>query len=76
MRQLTIRSNNEAALKKLEEFLRFFNFEIIYSELSESAANPPITYAQQPNFRAMAGIWEGRKIEQDSLRRDAWGDRV
>lgn len=36
----------------------------------------PITYADQPDFMALAGIWENQDITIEQLRKDAWGDRL
>jgi hypothetical protein len=36
----------------------------------------PITYAENPDFMATAGIWEGKNITIEQLRQDAWGDRI
>jgi hypothetical protein len=36
----------------------------------------PITYAEEPNFMALAGIWENQDITIEQLRQDAWGGRL
>ncbi len=76
MREITIRSGNDAALKKLEEFLRLFDFEIISQPAPQTKEKGPISYSAEPDFRALAGIWEGRTLSQEELRKQAWGDRL
>jgi len=75
MPQLTIRSDNEAALQKLQEFLRLFDFEVVEESTETSTSEMPVQYAAQPDFRALAGIWQGRQVDQEVLRDEAWGDR-
>jgi hypothetical protein len=45
-------------------------------EESEHLADLPITFAKNPDVTALAGIWEGRDITLEKLRREAWGDRL
>ena len=76
MPRLTIRSDNEAALQKLQEFLRLFDFEVVEEASDHATQDMPVQYATQPDFRALAGIWRGRQMDQTSLREQAWGDRL
>ena len=76
MPQLTIRSDNEAALRKLQEFLRLFDFEVVEETIESNTPEMPVQYAAKPDFRALAGIWQGRQVDQKALRKDAWGDRL
>ena len=36
----------------------------------------PITFADEPDFMSLAGIWKNKNITQEQLRQDAWGDRL
>lgn len=36
----------------------------------------PISYAENPDFMALAGIWENKNITADQLREEAWGARL
>jgi hypothetical protein len=36
----------------------------------------PITFAENPDFMAAAGIWVGKDITIEQLRQDAWGGRM
>lgn len=72
MKAIIVRTPNEAALQKLMELLRMFDFEV-----------EPVTHRDAPSeevaefdFMALAGIWKGRDITSESLRKQAWGDRV
>jgi hypothetical protein len=71
MKEIIVRTANEAALQKLAELLRMFGFEVV------QVAHPSaLKEADQPDFMALAGIWKGRDITPESLRKQAWGDRV
>ncbi|GAB4498167.1 MAG: hypothetical protein OHK0019_33060 [Saprospiraceae bacterium] len=81
MTEITIRSSNAAALKKLAELVKLFDFEVVVK--NDSAAettqdeNLPITpAAKNADVLALAGIWKGRKITQQDLREKAWGGRL
>ncbi len=60
MSQLTIRSDNEAALQKLQEFLRWFDFEVMVEATELRAPEMPVQYIAQPEFRALPNISWGR----------------
>jgi len=72
MKAIIVRTTNEAALAKLVELLRMFDFEV--EPLIHRDA--PVDQAAEPDFMALAGIWKGRDITQESLRKQAWGDRI
>lgn len=36
----------------------------------------PITFAKQPNFMALTGIWHDKNITAEQLRKEAWGNRI
>jgi hypothetical protein len=36
----------------------------------------PITFAEKPDFMALAGIWKDRNINPDQLRKEAWSNRL
>ncbi len=78
MTEITIRSNNNIAIQKLIDFLQLFDFQIIKKreiQVDDEDEDLPITYAEEPDVLALAGIWEGRNITQEELRQKAWGDR-
>ena len=35
----------------------------------------PISFAEKPDFMALAGIWKDKNITLAQLRKEAWGDR-
>jgi len=81
MTEITIRSSNTAALKKLAELVKLFDFEVVVkNETIEDATLDealPITPAtKDADVLALAGIWEGRKVTQQELRETAWGGRL
>lgn len=81
MTEITIRSSNTAALKKLAELVKLFDFEVVVkNEIGEEAnqdeALPITPAAKNADVLALAGIWKGRKITQQELREKAWGGRL
>jgi hypothetical protein len=36
----------------------------------------PITFAEKPDFMALAGIWKDKNKNSDQLRKEAWGNRL
>lgn len=87
MFEVTIRTDNEAALQKLLEFISTVGFQIVGQKRSENGKTaakkkkpappePPITWAKEPDVLAMAGIWEGKKLDAEEIRKMAWGDRL
>jgi hypothetical protein len=38
--------------------------------------NLPITYAEKADVMALAGIWKGREVTIEELRKNAWGNRL
>ena len=69
MKEIIVRTGNEAALQKLVELLRMFDFEV--EQVSDAGSS--LEEAAQPDFMALAGIWKDRNITQEELRQQAWG---
>jgi hypothetical protein len=90
MIEVTIRTDNEAALQKLLEFISTVGFQVVgqkrtdngkasgkpTSETKAKIPEPPIQWAEEPDVMALAGIWEGKEITLEELRKQAWGDRL
>lgn len=81
MTEITVRSSNEAALKKLAELIQMFDFEVIVKKNAAPAfaqeETLPVTPAvKNADVLALAGIWKGRKITQQELREKSWGGRI
>lgn len=77
MKEIIIRSSNLIALQKLEELLSLFDFEIERRETpDEKKILLPVNYSSRPNVTALAGIWKGQDISLESIRKEAWGNRL
>lgn len=87
MVEVTIRTENEAALQKLLEFISTIGFEIVsqkrtanghaaQTEEKETPPEPPIEWAEEPDVMALAGVWKDNPITLEELRKLAWGDRL
>jgi len=77
MKEIIIRSSNLVALQKLEELLSLFDFEIERREIpAAKEVALPVSYSEKPNILALAGIWKDQDISLESIRKEAWGDRI
>ncbi len=54
-------------LEKIIEYIEFLEFQNI-----KKIQQDPLSEKQ--NFFALAGIWEGKNITTEDIRRDAWGE--
>ena len=82
MPEVTVKYKSVKALKALQDLAKMFDIVIeksISNNLSKSNGQPsdlPITFAKDPDVKALAGIWQGRDITLEELRKEAWGDRL
>jgi len=83
MPEVLIKYKSEKVLKALYDLAKIFDISIekqVKSTLpnnnEKSLDKPPITFAQNPDVTALAGIWAGRDISLAELRKEAWGDRI
>jgi hypothetical protein len=82
MPEVIIKCKTEKALKALQDLAKLFDMSIKTSSTGSAikekskSKDLPITFAENPDVTALAGIWEGKDITLEQLRKDAWGDRV
>ena len=76
MREVTIKYKSDKFLQALNELAKVFDISIEQSAKNTTEKKLPITFAEDPDVKALAGIWEGRNITLDELRKKAWGDRI
>jgi hypothetical protein len=82
MPEVTVKYKNTKSLKALRDLAKLFDLVIeshIPDEDTHKIKAPnslPITFARNPDVKALAGIWEGREIALDDLRKEAWGNRI
>ena len=81
MPEIIIKYKNEKTLAALKDFAKYFDFVLEKPKTKKQTGNPdnsaslPIVFAEHPDVTALAGIWKGRDISLDDLRKKAWGDR-
>jgi hypothetical protein len=82
MPEVIVKYKTAKALKALQDLTRMFDI-VIEKPVDKNAAleneyvsDLPITFAKKPDVKALAGIWEGRDITIEALRKEAWGDRL
>jgi hypothetical protein len=82
MHEVTVKYKSAKALKALQDLAKIFDI-VIEKPVSETPSpkngkisDMPITFAQNPDVKALAGIWQGRDITLETLRKEAWGDRI
>ena len=77
MPEFIIKYKNAKALKALQDFAKTIDIIIekpLDNKLSENngpIADLPITFAKNPDVTALAGIWQGRDITLEELRKQA-----
>lgn len=88
MIEVTIRTNNEVALKKLLDFISSIGFQVVDERsiqdadiASESEATdlkkPPIQIGENPEqIKEMFGIWKDNPLTLEELRKQAWNNRL
>jgi hypothetical protein len=79
MPEVIIKYKTEKALKALQDLVKLFDMSIKMSstgaEIKEKSKfkDLPITFSENADVTALAGIWERREITLEQLRRNAWG---
>lgn len=77
MPQVTIQYKSDKTLQVLMDIAKYFDFTIkVPKKSGKSKAELPIEFAEQPDITALAGIWKGKSITVEELRKDAWGERL
>ena len=89
MIELTIKTDNKEALKKLLEFISTLDFKIVKKEEKEaslalepgkgshSTDNIPVDWAVEPEkAKELFGIWKDHPKTIEEIRQLAWGDRL
>jgi len=76
MPEVIIKYKSAKALRALQDLTKLFDI-VIEKPVNEKHTNDlPITFAKKPDVTALAGIWEGKDITIEELRKEAWGDRI
>ena len=82
MPEIIVKYKSAKALKAIQELTKAFDI-VIENPMVKKAPKQgddysvlPITFSKNPDVTALAGIWEGRNITLEQLRKDAWGDRI
>jgi len=76
MPEVTIKYKGAKALKALQDLTKMFDMVIESPVNNNRSADLPITFSKNPDVKALAGIWQGRDITLEELRKEAWGDRI
>jgi hypothetical protein len=81
MPEVIIKYKNAKALQALNDFAKYFDIVVKKSKSAKRLSKEvkeqmlPITFAENPDVTALAGIWENKNISLDDLRNNAWGNR-
>lgn len=77
MPEVTIQYKNDKTLQVLMDIAKYFDFTIKTTRKGgKSKSKLPIEFAEYPDITALAGIWKGKDITIEDLRKDAWGERL
>jgi putative SOS response-associated peptidase YedK len=58
---------------KVIEFIEFLEFQTYQQQQKKQ---PEINIKQKQDFFALAGIWEGKNITLENIRKEAWGEET
>lgn len=74
MEQITIHVRDSRKARALKDFLKSLDYveKITIADLRGSS----VSRAKKSDFFALAGIWSGREITAEGLRRKAWPKRI
>jgi len=82
MPEIIVKYKTAKSLSALKDLAKYFDF-VLEKPKSKRAANNaakpsslPITFAENPDVTALAGIWKGKDISLNELREKAWGERL
>lgn len=79
MPEVIIKYKSAKALQLLKDIAKYFDFIIETPQNkkgNKSQKDLPITFSDNPDVTALAGIWKGKDITLDDIRKKAWGDRA
>ena len=69
MEQIVINVKDKKKAQALKDFLQTLDFVESVTQYGMSRKGPQVKYA---DFFSMAGLWDGRDISQESIRKEAW----
>ena len=86
MIEVTIKTGDEAIVRKLLQFVQEIGLEVNHSQQEDSRAQisvfstkqtPNISWAEQPELASeLFGVWKDEPRDFDQLRTKAWGGRL
>ncbi len=81
MPEVIIKYKNAKVLEALKDFAKYLDFVVELPKPKKKAKSNidtslPIVFAEKPDVTALAGIWKGRDISLEDLRKNAWGNRL
>ena len=72
MEQIWIQVKNKEKAKMLLELLKALDFVDLVKTSSEEDLDTKPSQEEAHDFHALAGLWEGRDINLESIRQQAW----
>jgi hypothetical protein len=73
MEQIVIQVKDKKKAQALKNFLQTLDF---VESVSEPGANRQRRQIKSADFFSIAGLWAGRDISQESIRKEAWPQRT
>ena len=73
MEQIVIKVKDKKKAQALKDFLLTLDFVV---SVSQPGSNKRGRQTKSVDFFSMAGLWAGREISQESLRKEAWPRRT
>jgi len=75
MEQVTVLIPNRDKAQLLIELLHSLDFIVDIQLISEETNGRPEKSETSENFFSLAGLWSGRDVSVESLRKQAWPER-
>ena len=73
MEQIVIQVKDKKKAQALKDFLQTLDF---VESVSQPGLNKKGRQIKSVDFFSMAGLWAGREISQESIRKEAWPQRT
>jgi hypothetical protein len=79
MPEVVIKYKNSRTLQVLQDIAKYFDFvvsDLAKSDTKKKNNSLPVSYSENPDIKALAGIWKNKEITLEELRKKAWGNRA
>ncbi|MBY0426958.1 MAG: hypothetical protein K2Q22_15085 [Cytophagales bacterium] len=80
MPSVVIKYKSAKTLQALLDFAKYLNYVVVETPKNKAAKarknSLPITFAENPDIRSLAGIWKDYDISIEDIRKNSWRDAI